>query len=43
MGMGMIIVVDKRDAEKSVSILGDDAQIIGSLKNGKGVLHTAIE
>ena len=43
MGMGMIIIVDKDDAEKSVSILGKHAQIIGSVKSGKGVLHTAIE
>jgi phosphoribosylformylglycinamidine cyclo-ligase len=43
MGMGMIIVVDKNDAEKSVSLLGEYAQIIGSVKNGKGVLHTEIE
>jgi len=43
MGMGMIIVVDKNDAEKSVSLLGEYAQIVGSVKDGKGVLHTAIE
>ncbi len=43
MGMGMIIVVDKDDAEKSVSLLGEYAQIIGSVKNGKGVLHNAID
>ncbi len=43
MGMGMIIVVDKNDAEKSVSLLGEYAQIVGSVKNGKGVLHTAID
>jgi len=43
MGMGMIIIVDKNDAEKSVSLLGEYAQIVGSVKNGKGVLHTAIE
>ena len=43
MGMGMIIIVDKNDAEKSVSLLGEYAQIIGSVKNGKGVLHTAID
>jgi len=42
MGMGMILVVDKKDAGKSVSVLGEYAQIIGSVKNGKGVLHTAI-
>ena len=43
MGMGMIIIVDKNDAEKSVSLLGEYAQIVGSVKSGKGVLHTAIE
>ena len=43
MGMGMIIIVDKNDAEKSVSLLGEYAQIVGSVKNGKGILHTAIE
>ena len=43
MGMGMIIIVNKNDAEKSVSLLGEYAQIIGSVKNGKGVLHTAID
>ena len=43
MGMGMIIIVDKNDAEKSISLLGGYAQIVGSVKNGNGVLHTAIE
>ena len=43
MGMGMIIVVEKNDAEKSVSLLGEYAQIVGSVKNGNGVLHIAIE
>ena len=43
MGMGMIIIVDKNDAEKSVSLLGEYAQIVGSVKNGNGVLHTTIE
>ena len=43
MGMGMIIIVDKNDAEKSVSLLGEYAQIVGSVKNGKGVLHTTID
>jgi phosphoribosylformylglycinamidine cyclo-ligase len=42
MGMGMIIIVDKNDADKSVSILGNNAQIIGSVKNGTGVNHSAI-
>tara|TARA_Y100001970_G_scaffold34814_1_gene43061 strand:- start:194 stop:1156 length:963 start_codon:yes stop_codon:yes gene_type:complete len=41
MGMGMVIIVNKDDAEKSVSILGEHAQIIGSVKNGKGVIHPA--
>ena len=43
MGMGMIIVVEKNDAEKAVSLLGEYAQIVGSVKNGNGVLHIAIE
>ena len=43
MGMGMIIIVDKNDADKSVSLLGEYAQIFGSVKNGKGVLHTEID
>tara|TARA_B100001029_G_scaffold114446_1_gene94664 strand:- start:11330 stop:12295 length:966 start_codon:yes stop_codon:yes gene_type:complete len=43
MGMGMVIIVNKDDAEKSVSILGEHAQIIGTVKSGKGVLHSAIE
>ena len=43
MGMGMIVVVDEKDAEKSVSILGDDAQIIGSVRNGQGVEHSALK
>ena len=42
MGMGMIIIIDKADAEKSVSILGKHAQVIGSVKNGKGVNHSAL-
>ena len=41
MGMGMIIIVNKADAEKSVSILGKHAQVIGSVENGKGVNHSA--
>ena len=41
MGMGMIIIVSKDVAKKSVSILGKYAQIIGSVKNGKGVTHSA--
>ena len=41
MGMGMIIIIDKADAEKSVSILGKHAQVIGSVENGKGVTHSA--
>jgi len=43
MGMGMIIVVENNDAEKSVSLLGEYAQIIGSVKNGKGVMHIEID
>ena len=43
MGMGMMIIVDKNDADKSMSILGDGAQIIGSVRNGTGVLHTAMQ
>ena len=43
MGMGMIIIVDKNDADKSVSILGEHAQIIGSVKNGKGVKHSSLK
>jgi hypothetical protein len=39
----MMIIVEKSDAEKSVSILGEYAQIIGSVKNGKGVSHKAVE
>ena len=43
MGMGMLIIVGKDDAEKSVSILGEHAQIVGSVKIGKGVSHKAIQ
>ena len=43
MGMGMIIIVDKNDAEKSLSILGKDAKIVGSVRSGKGVSHSSIE
>ena len=43
MGMGMIIIVNKNDAEKSVSILGTDAQIIGSVRKGKGVEHSSLK
>ena len=42
MGMGMIIIIDRADAEKSVSILGKHAQVIGSVENGKGVNHSAV-
>ena len=41
MGMGMIIIVDKAEANKSVSILGKHAQVVGSVENGKGVNHSA--
>ena len=43
MGMGMIIIVNKKDAEKALSILGSDAQIIGSVRNGTGVNHSNLE
>ena len=43
MGMGMIVIVDKDDANRSVSILGKYAQIIGSVKSGKGISHTAVK
>ena len=39
MGMGMLIIVSKDDAEKSVSILGEHAQIVGSVNSGTGVKH----
>jgi len=39
MGMGMVIVVSKDDAEKSVSILGKNAQIVGKVTSGSGVTH----
>ena len=42
MGMGMVIIVNKDDAEKSVSILGEHAQVIGSVRSGKGVIHAEI-
>ena len=42
MGMGMMVIVDKNVAEKSVSILGSDSQIIGSVKNGQGVNHSVL-
>ena len=43
MGMGMVIIVDKDDAEKSVSILGEHAKVIGSVGSGKGVSHNAVQ
>ena len=43
MGMGMVIIVGKNDVEESISILGDYAQVIGFVSNGKGISHTAIE
>ena len=43
MGMGMVIIVDKDDAEKSVSILGEHAKVIGSVRSGKGVSHNAVQ
>ena len=42
MGMGMLIIVNKDDAEKSVSILGEHAQIVGSVNSGTGVKHSAL-
>ena len=43
MGMGMIIIVDKADAEKSVSILGEYAQVVGYVRSGQGVSHKAMQ
>ena len=43
MGMGMMVIVGEEDAEKALSILGDNAQIIGSVKNGKGVEHSSLK
>ena len=43
MGMGMMVIVGKNDAEKSLSILGDYAQVIGSIRSGKGVEHSALK
>ena len=43
MGMGMVIIVDKDYAEKSVSILGEHAKVIGSVGSGKGVSHNAVQ
>ena len=42
MGMGMMIIVGEKDAEKALPILGSDSQIIGSVKNGQGVNHSAL-
>ena len=42
MGMGMMIIVGEKDAEKALLILGSDSQIIGSVKNGQGVNHSAL-
>ena len=42
MGMGMLIIVNKDDAGKSVSILGEHAQIVGSVNSGTGVKHSAL-
>ena len=38
----MMIIVDGKDAEKALLILGSDSQIIGSVKNGQGVNHSAL-
>ena len=43
MGMGMMIVVDEKDAENALSILGSDSQIIGSVRNGQGVERGALK
>ena len=43
MGMGIMAIVDEKDTEKTLSILGSDAQIIGSVRNGKGVEHSALK
>ena len=43
MGMGMIIIINKSDADKSISILGDDSQVIGYVQKGKGVEHRALQ
>ncbi len=43
MGMGMIIIVSKDVAEESASILGEYAQIIGSVTSGSGVTHKSIK
>ena len=43
MGMGMMVIVGEKDAEKALSILGSDAQIIGSVRNGKSVEHCALK
>ena len=43
MGMGMVIIVNKDDVEKSVSILGEHAQVIGSVRNGQGISHSALQ
>ena len=42
MGMGMLIVINKDDAKKSISILGEHAQIVGSVNSGTGVKHSAL-
>jgi phosphoribosylaminoimidazole (AIR) synthetase len=42
MGMGMIIIINKSDADKSISILGDDSQVIGYVQKGKDVEHSAL-
>ena len=42
MGMGMLIIINKDDAKKSISILGEHAQIVGSVNSGTGVKHSAL-
>ncbi len=43
MGMGMMIIVGEKDAEKALPILGSDSQIIGSVRNGQGIEHGALK
>ena len=43
MGMGMIIIINKSDADKSISILGDGSQVIGYVQKGKDVEHSALQ
>ena len=38
-----MVIVGKNDVEKSLSILGDYAQVIGSVRNGTGVEHCSVK